>query len=88
MSTRKRRRDQAFSDEEPEAQLVVEEDANEKQKEKEQEVWDAIREAHYEGQIETTVKLSRHKLIVCLCCSYRTTSVDIGTPALTYEKIR
>ena len=57
MSTRKRRRDQAFSDEEPEAQLAVEEDSGEKQKEKEQEVWDAIREAHYEGQIETALKM-------------------------------
>ena len=57
MSTRKRRRDQAFSDEGLEAQLAVEEDPGEKQKEKEQEVWDAIREAHYEGQIETTVKM-------------------------------
>lgn len=57
MSARKRRRDQAFSDKEPEAQLVVEENSGEKQKEKEQEVWDAIREAHYEGQIETALKM-------------------------------
>lgn len=51
MSTRKRRRDEALSDSGIEAAPVIEEEAsrNDLQKAKEQEVWDAIREAHYEG---------------------------------------
>jgi hypothetical protein len=54
MSSRKRRRDQAFADEDIEVGAVateVETISSEKQRaEKEQEVWDAIREAHFEGQ--------------------------------------
>lgn len=54
MSPRKRRRDQAFPDEDIEARpILIEEDtvSREKQRtEKEQEVWEAIREAHFEGQ--------------------------------------
>jgi hypothetical protein len=53
MTPRKRRRDQAFSEDETGPQPVGEEEAalDEKRRaEKEQEVWDAIREAHYEGQ--------------------------------------
>jgi hypothetical protein len=53
MSPRKRRRDQAFSDEAIEAGPVLIEGetiSSEKQRaEKEQEVWEAIREAHFEG---------------------------------------
>lgn len=52
MAPRKRRHEQAFSDREEE---VVPEEPDEETTEKaradkEQEVWDAIREAHYEGE--------------------------------------
>ena len=54
MSSRKRRRDQAFADEDIEMGSVPTEGetvSTEKQRaEKEQEVWDAIREVHFEGQ--------------------------------------
>jgi len=54
MSSRKRRREQAFADEDIETGSVPTEGetvSTEKQSaEKEQEVWDAIREAHFEGR--------------------------------------
>lgn len=54
MPPRKRKRDQAFADEvEPEideTNLVLNE---EQRAEKEQEIWDAIRETHYEGELQT-----------------------------------
>jgi hypothetical protein len=52
MPPRKRKRDQAFLDEvEPEI-IEINPSLNKEQRaEKEQEVWDAIRETHYEGEL-------------------------------------
>jgi len=50
MSTRKRRRQETF--EEPEFEqdpALTEEEIAKAREEKEQEIWDAVREAHYEG---------------------------------------
>jgi hypothetical protein len=50
MPPRKRKRDQAFVDEvEAEVNLTLNE---EQRAEKEQEIWDAIRETHYEGKLQ------------------------------------
>jgi len=50
--TRKRRRQEAFEEPEFEADPVqTEEEAAKAREEKEQEIWDAVREAHYEGQL-------------------------------------
>lgn len=61
MSSRKRRRDQAFTDEDIELGPVPTEGetvSGEKQRtEKEQEVWDAIREAHFEGRLSLWVRI-------------------------------
>lgn len=53
MPPRKRKRDQAFVDEvEPEISEIT--FAHQEQRaEKEQEIWDAIRETHYEGESQT-----------------------------------
>ncbi|KDR81396.1 hypothetical protein GALMADRAFT_239266 [Galerina marginata CBS 339.88] len=63
MSPRKRSRRQAFGDEETDTQLILNEDSRalpEKQRvEKEQEVWDAIREAHYEAIEQLPLTLHR-----------------------------
>jgi hypothetical protein len=51
MPPRKRKRDQAFVDEvEPEISKMPFTLNQEQQAEKEQEIWDAIRETHYEGE--------------------------------------
>ena len=51
MATRKRRRQEAFEEQpEPEAPPQTEEEQAQAQLDKEQEIWDSIREAHYEGQ--------------------------------------
>ena len=51
MPPRKRKRDQAFLDEtEPEINETNVALNEEQQAEKEQEIWDAIRETHYEGK--------------------------------------
>lgn len=50
MSPRKRRREQAFPDEDIDTPPIHSDDNSDKRRtEKEQEAWDAIREAHYEG---------------------------------------
>jgi hypothetical protein len=50
--TRKRRRHEAFEEPEFEADPVqTEEEIAKAREEKEQEIWDAVREAHYEGQL-------------------------------------
>jgi inhibitor of growth protein 3 len=50
--TRKRRRQEAFEEQTPEANPVrTEEEVAKAREEKEQEIWDAVREAHYEGQL-------------------------------------
>jgi len=50
--TRKRRRQEAFEEPEFEADPVqTEEETAKAREEKEQEIWDAVREAHYEGQL-------------------------------------
>lgn len=50
MSTRKRRRQEAFQDREPsKAPSFTEEEREKLKAEKEQEIWDSIRETHYEG---------------------------------------
>ncbi|PPQ66883.1 hypothetical protein CVT26_009823 [Gymnopilus dilepis] len=51
MSPRKRRQEQAFPEEEGDAPPTLdgEDDGDKRRAEKEQEAWDAIREAHYEG---------------------------------------
>ena len=51
---RKRERDQEFADEvEPEISETTFALNQEQQAEKEQEIWDAIRETHYEGKSQT-----------------------------------
>jgi len=51
MPPRKRKRDQAFIDEvEPEINEINVSLNEEQRAEKEQEIWDAIRETHYEGK--------------------------------------
>jgi 3-mercaptopyruvate sulfurtransferase SseA len=52
MTTRKRRRQEAFEEQpEPEVDPVqTEEEAAQAREDKEQAIWDAVREAHYEGQ--------------------------------------
>jgi len=51
MAPRKRRHEQAFSDHEEVVPEEPDEETTEKARaDKEQEVWDAIREAHYEGE--------------------------------------
>ena len=51
MPPRKRKRDQAFVDEiEPEISEVTFTLNQDQRAEKEQEIWDAIRETHYEGK--------------------------------------
>ena len=51
MPPRKRKRDQAFVDEvEPETSEISFSLNQEQRAEKEQEIWDAIRETHYEGE--------------------------------------
>jgi len=51
MTTRKRRRQEAFEEQpEPEVPPQTEEEQAQARLEKEQEIWDAIREAHYEGR--------------------------------------
>ena len=51
MPPRKRKRDQVFVDEvEPEISEINFTLNQEQQAEKEQEIWDAIRETHYEGE--------------------------------------
>jgi hypothetical protein len=61
MSSRKRRRDQAFTDEDIEVGPVPTEgetvSGEKKRAEKEQEVWDAIREAHFEGGLSVWVRV-------------------------------
>lgn len=51
MTTRKRRRQEAFEEqtEEEAAPAQTEEEAANAREEKELEIWDAVREAHYEG---------------------------------------
>jgi hypothetical protein len=52
MTTRKRRRQEIF-EEQPEQEadpVQTEEEVAKAREEKEQEIWDAVREAHYEGQ--------------------------------------
>ena len=54
MPPRKRKRDQAFVDEvEPEISEITFPLNQEQRAEKEQEIWDAIRETHYEGESQT-----------------------------------
>ncbi len=50
MSTRKRRRQETFEESEFEQDpALTEEEIAKAREEKEQEIWDAVREAHYEG---------------------------------------
>jgi hypothetical protein len=56
MPPRKRKRDQAFVDEvEPEINEIAFALNEEQRAEKEQEIWDAIRETHYEGESGQTI---------------------------------
>jgi hypothetical protein len=65
MPPRKRKRDQAFVDEvEPEISKIPFTLNQEQQAEKEQEIWDAIRETHYEGEWQTKplVKMATERI--------------------------
>ena len=54
MPPRKRKRDEAFVDEDdPEIREIAFALNQEQRAEKEQEIWDAIRETHYEGESQT-----------------------------------
>lgn len=50
MPPRKRKRDQTFDEVEPEINEITFALNQEQRAEKEQEIWDAIRETHYEGE--------------------------------------
>lgn len=65
MPPRKRKRDQAFVDEvEPEISEITFALNQEQRAEKEQEIWDAIRETHYEGESQTKplVKMATERI--------------------------
>jgi hypothetical protein len=65
MPPRKRKRDQAFVDEvEPEISEITFDLNQEQRAEKEQEIWDAIRETHYEGESQTKplVKMATERI--------------------------
>ena len=56
MPPRKRKRDQAFVDEvEPEINEIDIAPNEEQRAEREQEIWDAIRETHYEGELRQNI---------------------------------
>ena len=66
MPPRKRKRDQAFVDEvEPEINEITFPLNQQQRAEKEQEIWDAIRETHYEGESETRllVKMATERIL-------------------------